>query len=48
MKKEITKKSKQENISRFKAFVRNILESLIRKTDSEKRTALFGGDPFKD
>jgi hypothetical protein len=41
------KKQQPENISRFKAFIRNLFESFIRKTDSEKRSDLFGADPFR-
>jgi hypothetical protein len=42
------KKQSPENVSKFKAFIRNLLESFIRKTDSEKRTDLFGADPFRN
>jgi hypothetical protein len=42
------KKQNQESVSKFKAFFRNLLESFIRKTDSEKRSDLFGADPFRN
>ena len=42
------RKQNSENVSKFEAYVRNILESFIRKTDAEKRAALYGADPFRD
>jgi hypothetical protein len=40
-------KTKKES-SKFESFVREILESFIRKTDSERRVSVFGSDPLKN
>jgi hypothetical protein len=42
------KKQNPETSSKFKAFFRHLIESFIRKTDSEKRSDLFGTDPFRN
>ena len=47
MKPDTNKKQKVENMSKFKTLIRNLFESFIRKTDSEKRSDLFGADPFR-
>ncbi len=41
-------KKKQESASKFETMMRGMLELFIRKTDSDKRVALFGGDPFRN
>jgi hypothetical protein len=47
MKSRNKRKQKSENTSRFDLIMREILESFIRKTDSEKRALLVGVDPFR-
>lgn len=39
---------KKQNNSKFGSFMRDIFESFVRKTDSERRAALYGADPFKN
>ncbi len=41
-------KKRQETVSMFEFMMRGMFESFIRKTDSDKRVALFGGDPFRN
>jgi len=40
-------KKRQKSASKFESMMFGMFESFIRKTDSDKRIALFGGDPFK-
>ncbi len=40
-------KTKKE-LTKFESLLRDILESFVRKTDSERRIAVFGSDPFKN
>ncbi len=39
---------KKQIHSKFESLVRDILESFVRKTDSDRRAALFGADPFRN
>jgi len=41
-------KKTQKSASRFESIMFGMFESFIRKTDSDKRIALFGGDPFRN
>ena len=43
-----SRNKKQESTSKFETIMRGMLESFIRKTDSDKRIALFGGDPLRN
>lgn len=47
MKSSNKKNQKSNRASKFALLMQELFESFARKTDSEKRTALVGSDPFR-
>ncbi len=41
-------KKKHQSASKFESMMHGMFESFIRKTDSDKRIAIFGGDPLRN